>query len=39
MLFVEDWEPPRILAKETGIPVLGISPFDADAATVTQDSD
>ena len=38
VLFVEDWEPAaRRIAEETGVPVLGINPFDADAATITQD--
>lgn len=38
LLFVEDWEPAaRKIAEETGIPVLGINPFDADAATISQD--
>lgn len=37
-LFVEDWEPiARYIAQETGIPVLGVNPFDDDAVTITQD--
>ena len=38
-LFVEDWEPvARYIAQETGLPVLGINPFDPDAITLTQDN-
>ncbi len=38
LLFVEDWEPAaRKIEAETGIPVLGVNPFDADAATISQD--
>lgn len=37
-LFVEDWEAAaKYIAAETGIPVLGINPFDEDAVTTTQD--
>lgn len=38
VLFLEDWEPAaRYITEQTGVPVLGINPFDADAVTATQD--
>lgn len=37
-LFVEDWEgTARLVAEQTGVPVLGVNPFDADAVLTTQD--
>lgn len=38
VLCVEDWEPvAEYITQETGVPVLGVNPFDPNAALINQD--
>lgn len=38
-LFIEDWAPvAEYITKETGIPVLGVNPFDEGSVLVTRDA-